>query len=152
MKLGDTKQNAIRPDAQAFDEVRIITVPRYKESGLSGDEWRISAETQFFRKGELIFTTQRRDIETACGFTYADYLSGIDNGKGYFAGDGIKCDQEGCSENAAVHYRLKKLFSREGYEGIPPWPMFRHFCEKHKNRGDCGLEDADRNYEKESYP
>lgn len=25
-----------RPDAQAFDEVRIVTIPRYKESGLSG--------------------------------------------------------------------------------------------------------------------
>gem|GEM_PF-6705725 len=41
---------ALRPDAQAFDEIRIVTVPRYKTSGLSGDEWRISAMIQFFAK------------------------------------------------------------------------------------------------------
>lgn len=38
------KSCALRPDAQAFDEIRIVTVPRYKQSGLSGDEWRIHAE------------------------------------------------------------------------------------------------------------
>ena len=148
MKLGDLESNAIRPDAQAFDEVRIITVPRYKQSGLSGDEWRISAETQFYRKGKLIFTVGRRDVETACGFAYGDYLRGIDDGKAYFGGDGKICDQEGCAEPVAVKYRLLKLFSREGYEGTPHCPTFRHFCDKHKIRGDCALEDADRNYEK----
>lgn len=40
----------LRPDAQAFDEVRIVTVPRYKQSGLSGDEWRISAAIRLYRK------------------------------------------------------------------------------------------------------
>jgi len=43
------------PDRQAYDEVRIITVPRYKNSELSGAEWRISAEVQFLHKGVVIF-------------------------------------------------------------------------------------------------
>jgi len=48
------QQRALRPDAQAFDEVRIVTVPRYKTSGMSGDEWRISATIQFMRKGRIV--------------------------------------------------------------------------------------------------
>lgn len=43
---------AYRPDAQAFDEVRITTVPRWKESELSGDEWRISAKMEFLNRDE----------------------------------------------------------------------------------------------------
>ena len=150
MKLGDSKVRdcALRPDAQAFDEIRIITVPRYKESGLSGDEWRISAEVQFYRKGILLFSTARRNVETACGFLYADLMSAIDNGKAYFAGDGIFCDQEGCSRLAAVRYKMHKLYSRGGLsQNIDPTkPMYRHFCNKHKQGGNCGLEDADSNY------
>lgn len=49
--MGDKARRALRPDAQACDEIRIYTVPRYKTSGLSGDEWRISAVTEFYRKG-----------------------------------------------------------------------------------------------------
>lgn len=146
MKLSDKENYALRPDAQGFDEVRIETVPRYKQSGLSGDEWRISARIRFFRKGQLIFEKTYRNVETACVFAAADYLSGQDDGKAYFAGDGIHCDQEGCCELATVRYRLKKHFCREGHESEPHGPTYRNFCEGHKVRGDCGLEDADRNY------
>ena len=147
-KLGDMEHIAIRPDAQAFDEVRIVTVPRYKQSGMSGDEWRISAKMEFYRKGNLIFEKSYRNVETACGFAYAAYLSGIDDGKGYFGGDSNLCNQEGCNNYATVKYKLKKFYSREGYEKEPFGPTYRFFCEEHKTRGDCGLEDADRNYEK----
>jgi hypothetical protein len=47
-----TNDRAQKPDAQAFDEVRIKTVPRYKTSGLSGDEWRISATIQLMLSGQ----------------------------------------------------------------------------------------------------
>jgi hypothetical protein len=33
---------------QNVDEVRIATIPRYKTSDISGDEWRISAKIEFF--------------------------------------------------------------------------------------------------------
>ena len=37
-------------DDEWYDEVRITTVPRYKTSSLSGDEWRTSARIQILRK------------------------------------------------------------------------------------------------------
>lgn len=54
---------AYRPDAQAFDEIRIFTVPSYKTSGLSGDEWRISATVEFYRNGILRHTEECFGLE-----------------------------------------------------------------------------------------
>jgi hypothetical protein len=140
-------QCAIRPDAQAFDEIRIITIPRYKTSGLSGDEWRIHAEAQFYRKGKLIFSAGSRDVRTACGLLYSWYVTACDDGKGYFAGDGITCDQEGCHEPALYRYRKIHDFCHDGHQTDPSEvSLYRHFCERHKTRGDCALDDADRNY------
>lgn len=150
--LGATTNFAIRPDAQAFDEVRIITIPRYKQSGLSGDEWRISARMQFLRKGIVHHEVIVGNVEAACGMAYAEYMRATDNGKAYFAGDGKKCDQEGCIEEASVWYRLKRSYCREGHESQPTSITIRSFCEKHKQRGDCGRDDADRNYEPEAQP
>ena len=56
-KLGDKIHTKIPPDRQAFDEIRIKTEPRYKQSGLSGDEWRISGKIEFMYKGEVVFET-----------------------------------------------------------------------------------------------
>jgi len=148
MNLGEKEHRALRPDAQAFDEVRIVTVPRWKSSGLSGDEWRISAKIEFYRKGKLIRDVDHfHDIETACGFAYSAYHAAIGNGDAYFGGEGDTCDQEGCPRNSSVTYRLKKKFCRDGHESEPMWPTIRKFCAEHARRGDCGLEDADRNYE-----
>lgn len=152
MKLGDHKDFAIRPDAQAFDEVRIITIPRYKTSGLSGDEWRISARMQFLRKGVVHHEVSVGSVETACGMAYAEYVKAVDDGKAYFAGDGKVCDQEGCVDLATVWYRLKRRFCNEGHGSEPIGMTIRSFCERHKKRGDCGLDDADRNYEPEAQP
>ncbi len=139
---------ALRPDAQAFDEVRIVTVPRYKQSGLSGDEWRIHAEAQFFRKGRLVFSQGCRDVRTACGLAFGWYIAACDDGKGYFAGDGLTCDQEGCHEPASVRYRRKFHYCDEGHQQpASDVSLYRHFCERHETRGDCGLDDADANYE-----
>lgn len=137
---------ALRPDAQAFDEIRIITVPRYKQSGLSGDEWRISAEIQLWRKGIKITERSCRNVETACLILGAFWCEACDGGEGYFAGDGKSCDQEGCAQAATVRYRLEKLYCLEGHPSEPSEPTYRHFCDVHKTRGDCGFEDADRNY------
>lgn len=150
--LGNSKSFALRPDAQAFDEIRITTVPRYKMSGLSGDEWRISSLTQFFRKGAVILEIGHRDIDRACALLYADLRKAIDDGKAYFAGDGKFCDQEGCNELATVFYRKKDEYCREGHKTKPFHISIRSFCERHKQRGDCGLDDADDNYEPEAKP
>ncbi len=127
---------AIRPDAQAFDEVRIVTVPRFKQSGLSGDEWRIHAEAQFYRKGQLIFSEGCRDVQTACGLAFAWYVRAVDDGKGYFAGDGFTCDQEGCHEPVSVRYARKFDYCKAGHKReAPDTSKYRHFCEQHKRRG-----------------
>ena len=144
---------ALRPDAQAFDEIRIITVPRWKASGLSGDEWRIHAEAQFYRKGRLVFSEGCRDVRTACGLLYSWYVKACDDGQGYFAGDGITCDQEGCREPASVRYRRRFDYCREGHPGAPSEvALYRHFCEKHTTRGDSAFDDADANYIQEPFP
>lgn len=144
--LGEREWFALRPDAQAFDEIRITTVPRYKESYLSGDEWRIHAEVTFYRNGIEVHSVGFRNIETACGRLYAAHGDAIDDGKAYFAGDGIHCDQEGCSERATVKYQKIADYGRDGNRTEPHRPSFRHFCERHKTRGDCGLDDSDTNY------
>ena len=54
VNINNQIRRALKPDAQAFDEVRITTVPRYKMSGLSGDEWRISGKIQLLRKGKVV--------------------------------------------------------------------------------------------------
>lgn len=144
---------ALKPDAQAFDEVRIVTVPRFKESGLSGDEWRISAKIEFWRKGRLVHEEGwGRNVETALMAAGYHFLAACDNGHAFFAGEdrdgNAVCDQEGCSTLATVSGRLKKGFTREGSERrLYQGGEYRCFCDRHKHRGDSSLEDSDDNYE-----
>ena len=145
--LGDKPWRDLKPDAQAFDEIRITTVPRFKESGLSGDEWRISASIELWRKGKLIAERGARNIESACKFVAAFHAEQCDDGKGFFAGEGDICDQEGCAQPATVTYRKKSDYCREGHKTEPHAIKIRKFCDRHKHRGDCGLDDADTNYE-----
>ena len=152
--LGSHKpQRAIKPDAQAFDEVRIVTVPRYKQSGLSGDEWRISTRIEFWRKGCLVHEEHWGRIEGACAAVGYFYQKAKDDGKGFYAGENNAegnplCDQEGCSALATVTYKLKRGYDKEGNERpFMSSGEIRCFCDRHKVRGDCGLEDADNNYE-----
>ena len=125
-----------------------MTIPRFKQSGLSGDEWRIHAEAQFFRKGKLIFSEGCRDVKTACGLAFGWYVRACDDGKGYFAGDGLTCDQEGCHEPAVVRYERHFDYCTAGHQTpVPDTSKYRHFCEKHRGRGDAAFDDADSNYQ-----
>lgn len=142
---------AMKPDAQGFDRVEITTVPRYKTSGLSGDEWRISVTIRVFRKGRLIAERSVRNVEAAAAFLPGWLLELNGNGKAFYAGEDNICDQEGCCNDATVTYRLKKKFCREGHPSAPQNGEHRKFCEEHKRRGDCGLDDADRNYEETTF-
>ena len=137
---------ALRPDAQAFDRIEITTVPRYKMSGLSGDEWRISASVTFYRKGVQVHQVGCRNVETACRLLAWFHANATDDGLGYFAGERSICDQEGCVNLATVRAELKMKYCNEGCSHEPYSPTYRLFCDEHKTRGDCGLEDSDRNY------
>jgi len=63
--------------------------------------------------------------------------------------DSNVCGQPGCVETPVSLFRKKQDFHRnigvprEYYDG----DLFIRFCKKHLRRGDCGLDDADRNYE-----
>lgn len=146
------RQFALRPDAQAFDEVRITTIPRFKTSGLSGDEWRISAKIEFLRKGVVVHEDHYNSLEYAISFLPFVHARAVDDGHAYFGG-GIedKCDQEGCSEIASVLYRRKMRYCDEGHPHEDPTPQHRQFCAKHKNRGDSALDDCMQNYEEVSF-
>jgi hypothetical protein len=141
-------RRALRPDAQPFDEIRLKVVPRYKTSGLSGDEWRISVVMQLFRKGILKHEESiAHDMENAMAFLSWKATIAGENGAQFFGGEENWCDQEGCAEQATVTYRMGSEFCRHGHETKCDGIVIRKFCERHKTRGDCGLEDADRNYE-----
>ena len=151
MEQTQRERNTQKPDAQAFDEIRITTVPRYKTSGLSGDEWRISGKIQLMRKGKVVHEDRMANVENCAYALGLVLMRAKDEGKAFFGGgENGTCDQEGCSEQASVFYRMKKKYCNGfGHEPIElnDEVVVRQFCERHSKRGDCGLEDADQNYE-----
>jgi hypothetical protein len=140
------KRRALKPDAQAFDEIRIKTIPRWKDSYLSGSEWRIHAETEFYRKDKLIKSTGASTIENACYLVGAKHMEACDSCEGYFAGENNICDQEGCCELATTKKTKKFDYCREGHKSENPSDSYRLFCDKHSNRGDSDFDDSESNY------
>ena len=149
-------RRAVRPDAQAFDEIRITTLSRYKTSGLSGDEWRISANIEFMRKGKVITSSIASDVAGAARNLSFLYEKAVEEHANY-AGEEAFCDQEGCQNKGTVTYIVKKMVCPRCGEK-KDWPNLstpdkeqtahiRCFCMEHACRGDCGIDDADSNYE-----
>lgn len=144
---------ARKPDAQGFDEIRLVTVPRFKSSYLSGDEWRIHVSLQFCRKGRIVHEEfGGHKMDTAVQMLGQKYLRAGDDGKMFFGGgENGTCDQEGCAEQAKVFYRKKLEYCNEPYkhEPIPldEETVIRGFCERHSKRGDSSFDDMDSNYE-----
>jgi len=141
-------------DFEFVDEVLVKTVPRYKMSELSGDEWRVSGLLQFYCKGMLVYEDGFRNVATA--ITAAPWMlktfgeqrdrSLLDAAIDKVLGD--LCFQPGCAEPAEYVYQIKTEYSREGFTPREETKLvlLRAFCERHSTRGDCGLEDADANY------
>lgn len=140
---------AQKPAAQAFDEIKIICEPYFKQSGLSGDEWRTRYYTEFYRKGNLIHRNEgHTSLDSAVHLLSHTYLEAIDNGNGFFDGEGNYCDQEGCKEIAIIQLeQTKQGCDRCGEVSEPKFSrLYRTFCEKHSVRGDSRLDDMDINY------
>jgi hypothetical protein len=143
-------------DDEWFDEIRIVTVPRYKTSGMSGDEWRFSANVQLLRKGHVLFERSFSKIHYAIDFLpaiqheYADMGCGSQDVEGNEIDFNRYCFNPGCREDGVVEYRLIDQFHRPYGDKMPKRDYLgenhRRFCEAHAKRGDCGLEDADSNY------
>lgn len=149
MGLRDKPRFLRHEDDKGCDEVSICTIPRYKTSGLSGDEWRVSALLQFKRKGEVIAERSFRDVETALAFAPGLLIETLEDASVVIKEQHELCFQPGCAEPATTEYRLKHRYNADGriierYDGRD---LRRRFCARHSRRGDCGLEDADRNYE-----
>ena len=138
-------------DGQRYDRVEIYTVNRYKQSDMSGDEWRYNSAIKFYRKGEVVHVQTFRNVEEA-----AQCLPALMVGVGMLdcdwdrlnAANKGKCDQEGCSDDATHYHYLKDRYDRAGNKRpARDTGEYRCFCDRHKTRGDCGLDDADVNYD-----
>lgn len=147
-------------DDEYIDRITIDIRERWKESELSGDEWRFSTVLRFFRKGHQIWSKGFNRMETAVAalpwfFKVAGEIGGVHGENEYTPiatnKENELCSQPGCRNTWAVEYRPKKFFSRQGYEkenADDSWSTHHvRFCSRHRRRGDCGLEDADSNYE-----
>lgn len=139
------------PDDERFDRVTIDIQPRWKESELSGDEWRFGYILQFWRKGEIIITKSYGSLEWALDFASTATIS--DNVGEAFDREAWdrtkdKCDQPGCDIVATVFFERLKPFTKQGQELVkdPGVTEFRQFCDIHTHRGDCSMDDADHNY------
>ena len=140
------------PDQERFDSVTIEKIERWKESHLSGDEWRFSTVARFFVKGVEVYSRPFRNIELAIaclpaimnGCMIPDNTELWENREKALAG---KCDQPGCCEGAKYIHNLKHQFTDGVKHDVSKGGHYRKFCKRHKHRGDCALEDADRNYE-----
>lgn len=149
--------NKPHPRCEGIDRVEIECVERWKESHLSGDEWRFSYVVRGYFKGAVVLEYSRNHLRDAVAHLQYEMDRVRDEGVAKLWGERRAncCDQPGCSRQPTMWARLKKLFSVCGEGPLPQMAgmeHFRKFCQRHRNRGDCALEDADRNYEEISDP
>lgn len=148
MKTSEQKEE--HRDYQRFDHIEIRTNVRWKDSHLSGSEYRFGAQALGYKNGYLVFQRSFMDVATAAAhlpsIIYGDHIDNELIGTGW---DEPVCQQEGCS-NVGTHVRyLKKRYV--GNEAIEDTRergrLYRIFCDRHEGRGDCAIDDAEHNYE-----
>jgi len=139
---------------QRFDKITIHTVPRFKTSSLSGNEWRFNARIDIKKKGRILLTSYAHDTQSAAE-KLPEILSQHELTKAVMETSMEDlCDQEGCSEPWTRSYKLKKLRCADcGHtkDDLGTTSVAK-FCDRHATRGDCGIEDSDDNYEKDELP
>ena len=144
-------------DHEAFDEITFKVVPRWKESELSGDQWRTSVAVVLKSNGLEVAARAYRDMDTALALAPAFIVDVRESGRYeealrvMHARDEHTCDQPGCAKPWTVKLKLKRRTSARG-EWLDPsesayYDHFRQFCGEHRERGDCSREDCDENYE-----
>lgn len=135
--------------AERFDRVTVDLIERWKESELSGDEWRFSYRAQFWHKGEVVASVGGASIMDALTQAVSAFSRvPIDEGKRDHYRSTEFCSQPGCPRPWTVLFHPIKAYDRSGSEYAQPYRPddVRGFCERHSHRGDCGLDDADDNY------
>jgi hypothetical protein len=105
----------------------------------------------FYRKGHKLYEAthdgQALPLFDALGHLPWAFIIASEAGTFKRELEELYCFQPGCPEKAVSTYRLNFEYCRHGHKTEPSRPMLRRFCRRHLQRGDCGLEDADRNYE-----
>lgn len=138
-------------DWEPFDRITLEVVPRYKTSGMSGDEWRQHIQVNFYFKGQLVHEAGWRDMKTALMLLAGEFVKAtcpIPSAVIEQEEKGL-CDQPSCQDRAVGRFELKRQYERgrlldpeeEKYSRY-----YRQFCERHLRRGDCSREDSDDNY------
>lgn len=143
------------PKTLVFNRIEIRTEPRYKQSELSGDEWRERACASFYNDAKYddaaiykLYQCEVKDLLTS---------SAVDENPWEYSPPTAddRCDQEGCSQEAEITLKLKNHVctrcsaTREADELLRPdlqTIYYRQFCNRHARRGDCGINDCDDNY------
>lgn len=143
------------PDDEWYDELVVRCVERWKESELSGDEYRFSYVLEFRRKGHTLVERGYSRWPWALAHVPADALNDYPAGADDDHDDAPVitnrwdfCFQPGCPDLAEREFRILKLYSRQGEErAMTPGDDYRfRFCARHaQHRGDCGLLDSDAN-------
>ena len=134
---------------EAFDTISLVVVPRFKTSGLSGDEWRQSVVAVYYFKGKLVHQASYRDMQNALMYLPHDWLEAqMPIPKEVLILEETTCDQPSCPNKAVGRLKLKRETDSHGNwlvsEGEAD--QYRKFCLVHIERGDCSREDADENY------
>jgi len=137
-------------NCEGFDRVEIECVERWKESHLSGDEWRFSYVVRAYFKGAVVLEYSRSGLrEAVAHLPYEmDQVRDKDAANTWQERRENCCDQPGCARKPTRWFRINAEYSAQGEGPLPSrgFHHYRKFCERHSRRGDCALEDADANY------
>ena len=131
---------------EVFDRINMEVVPRYKQSELSGDEWRQHVEVTFYFKGQIVKSFSCGDM-IAASMMLGWHLINM-SGEQYDEAipdlvrqlEETKCFQPSCCNDGNHKLYLKDLFSNTGErldKEEKHFNYFRLFCDKHLTRGDC---------------
>ena len=136
-------------NGETFDEITLRVVPRFKESEVSGDQWRHLVQVELRFKGvTMVALTYRRMQDALMMLPSAWILAQEPVSDQFLAIERERCDQPGCPRVAEFRCELVRETSSDGYyiadEGRSP--AFRKFCESHHHRGNQSREDCDDNY------
>lgn len=148
--MTDTYYHVDHPNAQRFDRVEARVVERWKESELSGDEWRFSFVVDLYSHGVLVESIWASSIQSALiqAAVRFDHFGPGEAAEKLRQARAVKCAQPGCENPWTVLMHPIRRHDRRGNELVRPYSddEVRGFCDRHRHRGDCGLDDADDNY------
>lgn len=131
-------------DDHCYDRIEVTQAERWKESELSGDEYRWSYRAVAVRKGIAIAAYNQGDLLGAL-LRLIPELNRLARWR-YLGVD--ECAQPACANEPVVLYRIIRPWSANGTLAYTHDSKYvRGFCGDHTHRGDCGMDDNDANYE-----